>query len=53
MISKIKHTDQSFDMPSERVEIIVDLSEVKGDLIMKNDANTPYPGGDEVTTEAR
>lgn len=34
-----------FHQIAARLEIVVDLSTVRGDIIIKNDAPAPYPAG--------
>lgn len=34
--------------PSTRIEIIIDLTKVYGEVLLKNDAQSPFPNGDPV-----
>lgn len=39
---------EMFHMIASRIEIVIDLRQVKGDLFMRNNAAAPYPHGDPV-----
>lgn len=38
-------TSEHFLLISSRIEIVVDFSQVRGDIIIKNNAPAPYPEG--------